>query len=166
MNERQCRDGLKLWRCLLIGVEAVLLAMSLSSCRSVRYVPVEKVVYREKDNVSKDSIHIINQVNTRDSIVKRDSVVYIYNDKGELLRSEIWHWKERYSDVNVLYRELQVKYDSLYSAKQDSVQLPYPVERQLTRWESAKMELGGWAFGGLLFALVIVGWLIYRERIK
>jgi len=36
--------------------------------------------------------------------------------------------------------------------KVDSVQVPYPVERKLTRWESMKMELGGWAFGGLIMA--------------
>ncbi|EYA46728.1 hypothetical protein M115_3547 [Bacteroides fragilis str. 3719 T6] len=44
--------------------------------------------------------------------------------------------------------------------------MPYPVERKLTRWESMKMELGGWAFGGLIMAIIIICWLIFKSRSK
>jgi hypothetical protein len=37
----------------------------------------------------------------------------------------------------------------------DSVRVPYPVEKQLTRWQSLKMEAGGIAFA-LLIIIVIV----------
>jgi hypothetical protein len=48
--------------------------------------------------------------------------------------------------------------------KIDSVQVPYPVEKQLTRWQQMKIELGGWAFGVIIaFGLVISGWVIYSR---
>jgi hypothetical protein len=51
--------------------------------------------------------------------------------------------------------------------KTDSVPVPFPVEKRLTRWQSIKMELGGWALGVIIvFALVIVGRMIYRLRKK
>ena len=51
--------------------------------------------------------------------------------------------------------------------KTDSIQVPYPVEKRLTRWQTLKMELGGWALGVIIvFALVIVGRMIYRLRKK
>jgi hypothetical protein len=51
--------------------------------------------------------------------------------------------------------------------KTDSVPVPFPVEKRLTRWQSIKMEFGGWALGVIIvFALVIVGRMIYRLRKK
>jgi hypothetical protein len=50
--------------------------------------------------------------------------------------------------------------------KTDSVQVPYPVEKELNRWEKVKMELGGWAIGVLLMAFVIAVCLIYKSRRK
>jgi hypothetical protein len=51
--------------------------------------------------------------------------------------------------------------------KTDSIQVPYPVEKRLTRWQTLKMGLGGWALGVIIvFALVIVGRMIYRLQKK
>ena len=102
----------------------------MSGCKSVKYIPVKttetKIEYKGKEN--KDSTVVKEVVNTRDSVVFRDSVVYTYNDKGELLSKEIWHWKERYRDKDNEYHELKAKYDSLNVAKRDSIRVPYPVE--------------------------------------
>lgn len=146
---------------------AIAIIALLSSCRSPQYIPVETVKTEIKYVERGDSVRIVDKVNVRDSVRMRDSIVQIVNDKGEVIRTEVWHWKEKYSDVNTLYSSLKSKYDSLYLAKSDSVQVPYPVERKLTKWESTKMELGGWAFGALIvLALVIVGRLVYKSRKK
>lgn len=108
----------------------LLMILLMSGCKSVKYIPVEttetKTEYKGKE--SKDSTVVKEVVNTRDSVVFRDSVVYTYNDKGELLSKEIWHWKERYRDKDNEYHELKAKYDSLNVAKRDSIRVPYPVE--------------------------------------
>lgn len=47
------------------------------------------------------------------------------------------------------------------------VKVPYPVEKELTRWQQMKLELGGWAFGIIITAaLIIVGWLVFKSRKK
>ena len=116
-----------------------------TSCRSPQYVPVESVKH--------DSIYISKILH--DSIYQRDS---IYVDrKGDT----VLIYKDRY-----LYKYKNL-IDTLYVSRTDSIQVPYPVEKQLTRWQSMKLELGGWAFGIIIvFALIIIGLLVYRIRRK
>nr|DAH05565.1 MAG TPA: Ribosome associated membrane protein RAMP4 [Caudoviricetes sp.] len=108
----------------------LLMILLMLSCKSVKYIPVETTETKteHKGKESKDSTVVKEVVNTRDSVVFRDSVVYTYNDKGELLSKEIWHWKERYRDKDNEYHELKAKYDSLNVAKRDSIRVPYPIE--------------------------------------
>ena len=62
---------------------------------------------------------------------------------------------------------LKAKTDTVI--KTDSIRVPYPVERKLNRWENLKMEVGGWAIGGLsAVVLAVVGyiimWLVRKYR--
>lgn len=126
-------------------VAAVLLGTAICSCRSVKYVPVEKV--------RRDTLYI-NKVR-RDSIVKYDSVHV--REKGDTVYLE----KYRYLFVD------KWRTDTVYLSRTDSVQVPYPVERELTRWQRFRMEVGGFTFFALVaLALVAVGWLVYRARRK
>lgn len=57
--------------------------------------------------------------------------------------------------------------DTVYQSAIDSVKIsvPYPVERELSRWERTKMDFGGMAIGALVIALcVAVAWLIKKFR--
>lgn len=114
----------------------------LSSCRSIREVPIEtvRIEYRTRDSIRYDSIY------------QRDSTYILV--KGDT----IYQYKYKY-----LYRFLTInKTDTVIQT--DSVQVPYPVERKLTKWQAMKIELGGWAFGGMLIGLLIVIWLIYKSK--
>ena len=123
----------------------LLLASVCMSCRIIKYVPVEttRTEYRYRDSIRFDSIY------------QRDSVYYMI--KGD----SVYMYKYKY-----LYRYLTVnKTDTIM--KTDSVQVPYPVEKSLTKWQNIKLELGGWAFGVIIaFSLIIIGWLVYRTRKK
>lgn len=132
-------------RVLLYLTMSIMCSIWFTSCRSVQYVPVETVrtEYKTRDSIRFDSTY------QRDSVymqVKGDSV-YLYKYK-------------------YLYRYLTInKTDTVI--KTDSVQVPFLVEKKLSRWQSMKLELGGWAFGVIIvFALVIVGWSVYRWRKK
>nr|UWG87968.1 MAG: hypothetical protein [Bacteriophage sp.] len=48
--------------------------------------------------------------------------------------------------------------------KTDSVQIPYPVEKALNRWQKAKIELGGWAFGGLICIALILLYICIKRK--
>lgn len=120
----------------------ILLTLAIWSCKSGRYIPVE--------TVRTDSIYI-NQVQ-RDSIYRHDSI-YI-REKGDTV------WMERYKYV---YRD-KVVHDTMYVNRTDTIREPYPVEKELTRWQQMKLELGGWAFGIIIaFALIIIGWIVYKS---
>lgn len=126
---------------------AALLLAALASCGSVRYVPVERVRL--------DSVYL-NKV-MRDSVYLRDSVYVV--DRGDTVTV----FRYRY-----LFRD-KVRTDTAFVTRRDSVAVPYPVERSLSAWQKAKMELGGWAMAALgALAAVFVGriaWRIVRKRL-
>lgn len=103
------------------------------SCRTVKYVPVETV---------KVDTTYINKLQ-RDSIYILDSV-YV-KEKGDTVLIE----KYKY-----LYRDKLVR-DTMFISKVDSIQVPYPVEKELTRWQQFRMD-----FGGLAVCIVVISILI------
>ena len=123
----------------------ILLASAIwfTSCRNVHYVPVESV---RTEYQTRDSIRI-------DSIYQQDSIYTLV--KGDT----VYQYKYKY-----LYRYLTTnRTDTIL--KHDSIPIPYPVEKQLSRWQTIKMELGGWAFGIIiLFTLIIIGQIIFKSK--
>lgn len=120
----------------------IICCLVCSSCRSIQHVPVETVrtEIQYKDRLQRDSIHV------------KDSIFMFI--KGDTVFRDRWH---------IEYKDKVVR-DTSYVYKTDSIQVPYPVEKKLTRWQAIKIELGGWAFGGLLVGLLIVAWLIYKSK--
>ena len=145
MNEQERNEITRLSFWGILALSAMLWCVLLASCSSIKYVPVETIrtEYRTRDSIRYDSIY------------QRDSVYLMF--KGDT----VYKYKEKY-----LYKYLFLnKTDTVI--KTDSIQVPYPVERQLTKWQAIKIELGGWAFGIIVaFALIIVGWLVYKWRKK
>lgn len=119
----------------LIYLFIILLASAiyLSSCRT-QYVPVETVRTEYK---TRDSIRF-------DSIYQHDSVFLIV--KGDTVYKEKYKYLYRYLTIN--------KVDTVL--RTDSIDVPYPVEKRLTRWQSIKMELGGWAMGVIILLVIII----------
>ena len=140
-------DNLRRIGCL--GVIVAYLAMTalavflLCGCTSTRYVPVE--------TVRTDSVRIIAM--RTDSVHILDSVVI---DRGsDTIRIDRWR---------IMYRD-RLRVDTLWRTERDSVCVPYPVEKQLTKWEQTKMDFGGFAIGGLaaLIAVVVI-WIVRAVR--
>ena len=105
----------------------------LAGCTRVQYVPVE--------SVHTDSVFVYRNVTS--ALTIKDSV---YIDKTrDTVRVVIYKYVgERYS-----------KTDTVYINKTDSVAVPYPVERELGKWEQAKMDYGGKAIGLLAVAVAV-----------
>lgn len=123
----------------------VWLSVVMPGCRTVEYVPVERV---RTDSVYVTAWH-------RDSVYVTDSV-YI-REKGDTVREYRWRY---------VYRDRAV-HDTVFVDRMDSVQVPYPVERQLTRWERWKMKAGGWCMMLMaVFVPVLLVWMAVRFRRK
>lgn len=129
---------------LFIYIACVLLVLSLIGCRTrIQYVPVESVRTEYKDRLQRDSIYF------RDSIFMRE--------KGDTVFIDRWRY---------LYKDKLIT-DTLIVS--DTIRVPYPVEKELTRWQRAKMDVGGWAMGvlsgiALLGIGYVVVWLIRKRR--
>ena len=119
----------------------------LSGCKSVQYVPVE--------TVRTDSVYIDRF--QRDSIYQRDSVFVNRWTAGDTVYQDKVVWKYVYRD--------KVVYDTVAILRSDSVRVPYPVERRLTKWEQVRLNVGGWVIALVVITiLVVVGWAIYKIR--
>ena len=122
---------------------AILAGLSLWGCKPY------KVAQRE--TVIKDSLYIVQRM--IDRVLIRDSVYERH------VHDTVCKYKER-ETVRSLARR-----DARYIERRDSVSVPYPVERELTKWEAARMRLGD-----ILLIIVNIGliyvviWLIRRRK--
>lgn len=153
------------WVCI------ILLMSTICSCRSVKYVPVESSV---------DSIVVEKLVEVQlppDSATIRALLECDENGKVVLSWLDIANSKNAQAQLAIdslgnLLAKMRTKPDTIYKPSKEvtvtkEVKVPYPVEKELTRWQQMKLELGGWAFGIIIaFALIIVGRLIYKSRKK
>ena len=153
------------WLCI------ILLTSAIWSCRSVKYVPVES---------SADRVVIEKLVEVQlppDSSTIRALLECDENGRVVLSWLDIANSKNAQAQLTIdslgnLLAKMRTQPDTVYlPSKEVTVtkkeKVPYPVEKELTRWQQMKIELGGWAFGIIITAaLIIVGWLIYRSRKK
>jgi len=121
----------------------------ITSCRSVKYVPVESVRTETK--------YVDKLVQKHDSIYLHDSI-YSYI-KGDTV---FWN-KYRTKYVN--------KYifgtDSIYLNKTDSIRVPYPVEKQLTKWQKVEMNTGRITIIALIVLVLSSGVYIFvKYKVK
>lgn len=125
----------------LIYILTIFLTLGIWSCRTIEYVPHETIKI--------DTTYIFKL--QRDSIYERDSI--FIRSQGDTVLIE----KFKYKYVDRLVR------DTSYVSRVDSVQVPYPVEKQLARWENIKMEVGGYAIViGIISIILFVIILIKR----
>ena len=131
----------------LWGIMACILISILTGCKSVQYVPAE--------TVRTDSVYIDRY--QHDSIYQRDSVFVNRWTAGDTVYQDKVVWKYVYRD--------KVKYDTVAILRSDTVRMPYPVERRLTKWEQVRLNVGGWVIALVVITiLVVVGWAIYKIR--
>lgn len=148
----------------------VCLALWLVGCRTQTvYVPVESQSEQRDSTIVRDSVAIKEKVSYRDSTVIKDSTVIVMDAQGNVTRMELYRERNRYRELYQEKSELQAKYDSLLSVKNKEIQVPYPVEKKLTRWQQIKMDAGGYAISLLAVAGIIglsycVRWLIRQKR--
>lgn len=117
----------------------------MCSCTRTCYIPIESVRTEYRDHTERE----------RDSVFIHDSITV--QQRGDTVFLDRWHTQ---------YRD-RVVHDSIFSHNTDSIQVPYPVERQLSRWEMVKMDFGGVAIGVTgAVSIAIVVWLIKLIRRK
>jgi hypothetical protein len=132
----------------LLAVLGLLCVMC--SCKSIQYVPVEtvKTEYKVRTDTltQKDSIYLRDSIWVEKSgdTVTTYKTRYVYQDR----------WRDRVARDTII--------------KTDSIQVPYPVERKLSRWETFCLDYGKVMVGttGVLLlsiAIIIAIWIRKRR---
>lgn len=133
-------------RLLFLIIPYIILSL-LAGCKSVQYVPVE--------TVRSDSIYVDRY--KRDSIYQRDSVFVNRWIAGDTIYQDKVVWKYVYRDM--------VKYDTVATLRSDTINVPYPVEWKLSKWEQLKLNVGGWAISIIIIiVLIIMGFMVYKLK--
>lgn len=118
-----------------------------SSCKT-KYVSVPE--YHTEYITKTDSF------TQRDSIFVKDSIYMwmqgdtIYKEKFSIIYKD--KWRDRYLCDTII--------------KTDSVRVPYPVEKQLTKWQQIKLNIGEWVMVALTLALIALVVIIVRKILK
>lgn len=124
-----------------IFIAVCLAGVLFVGCRT-KYIPVETVrldsVYFNREY--RDSIYM------KDSVFVREKNDTVYVDKFKYL----------YKEVN--------KTDTFYVSHTDTVTKVVEVEKELSRWQSFKMEFGGIALGVCVGLILILVYKIYRKK--
>ena len=116
---------------------AVIILTCCKTTERVEYVPVEtvKTEYRDRIVETYDSVHITDSIYVA---VKGDTtLVYKYRDR----------WK------------LKLVHDTAYVNRTDSIRIPYPVEKKLSKWEQFKVDYCGYL---MMVILAAFGYIIFR----
>lgn len=116
-------------------------AYLMFGCKSIQYVPVEIVKVEYKDRLKIDSV------------IKYDSIFYDRYMKGDT----VFLTKEKYKYLD----KIKIVYDSVF--RTDSISVPYPVEKQLSKWEKVKMDVGGLGIGVASCLLIILAIYVIRR---
>lgn len=166
----------------LVAIIALLaLAVMVSGCSPTKYVPVEIV---RTEYVHADTTKLMAVINSlkeqvsrkqsqKESLVHKEKETVRLNEKGDTV------WRDRFVYIHMESEE-RIEYEhtienlrdsitdlkeKLTSIKVDSVPIPYPVERSLSRWEQTKMDFGGIAIGAIIAVVCIaVVWLVRKFR--
>ena len=140
----------------------MILSLVLTACTKTTYVPLREVI--RDTTIVRDTTIQATLIPYKDSVSVRDTASYLFNPYG--YSWAIW-------DNGILHHSLgifpnafvPVRFFYLDRIRTITKDVSVPVERKLTKWETIKMDVGGWAIGGMsVFLLYIIIWLIKRFR--
>lgn len=182
MTSRGTNKRPKVCAALLTAILMMLaVTVMVSGCTRTVYEPVEVVrtEYVEADTTGlyerlRDFFEsMYSREVSSDSVIDRQKETVVLKENGDTARHDtertVYVSSRREKELEHEVRQRDSIIGSLRlrlaSVKADSIPVPYPVERSLTRWEQTKMDLGGFTLGGVAVALCIaVVWLIRKFR--
>lgn len=144
----------------------ILLMSAICSCRTVKYIPVESKA---------DSVVVEKLVEVQlppDSATIRALLECDENGKVVLNWLDIANSKNAQAQLTIdslgnLLAKMKTQPDTVYLPSKEVVvskteKVPYPVEKELTRWQQMKLKLGELVFGIIIVCVPVVGWLLYK----
>lgn len=156
----------KVGRCITLAPFMCLLV--LCSCRT-KYVPVES---------SADSVVVEKLVEVQlppDSVTIRALLECDENGKVVLAWLDIANSRNAQAQLTIdslgnLLAKMRTQQDTVYLPSKEvtvtkEVKVPYPVERELTKWQKLQLDIGGWGITIIIIiAFIVLGWSVNKLR--
>lgn len=139
------------------------------SCRTIKYVPVESYA---------DSVVVEKLVEVQlppDSATIRALLECDENGKVVLKWLDIANSKNVQAQLTIdslgnLLAKMKTQPDTVYLSSKEvtvtnEVKVPYPVEKELTKWQKLCVNVGGWAIGIVIITILVIGsWMISKLK--
>lgn len=157
----------KVSRCITLAPFMCLIL--ICSCRTVKYVPVES---------NADSVVVEKLVEVQlppDSAIIRALLECDENGKVVLSWLDIANSKNAQAQLTIdslgnLLAKMKTQPDTVYLSSKEvtvtnEVKVPYPVEKELTKWQKLCVNVGGWAIGIVIITILVIGgWMISKLK--
>lgn len=148
--ERLFRDG-----CLtIIAFFAVwVIILCLCGCKQVEYIPVETIKTEYKHTT--DTVHHTDSIIDHQTTIIREVDSAMMAQFGIQLKAAERAWLIQNDHLQREIERLKEAHtDTIF--KTDSIQVPIPVERKLTKWEQVCLDYGKLMMGGTICAVLLV----------
>lgn len=159
----------KVSRCITLAPFMCLIL--ICSCRTVKYVPVES---------NADSVVVEKLVEVQlppDSATIRALLECDENGKVVLSWLDIANSKNAQAMFTIdslgnLLAKMKTQPDTVYLPSKEvtvtnEVKVPYPVEKELTKWQKLCVNVGGWSIGIVIITIIVIGgWMISKLKRK
>lgn len=163
MKYRNSGNALRMcWYCFIGIVITLFLSALFSGCKNTQYVPVE--------TVRTEYLHSTDTVKEKDSTYREKETIIREADSAMIAKLGL-KLKDNERAILILQKELEKQINSKSESKTDtviktdSVQVPYPVEKQLTKWQQVCIDYGKLTMGAtIILVIFIIIWIVRRFR--
>lgn len=128
-------------------------------------MPVKSVRTEYKDRVVAVHDTVRDSVLVSSDVYRHDSV--LIRMKGDTVYVERWHTLLQSSSLQNRAERSKAAHDTLYVTRTDSVRVPVPVERKLTKWERVRLDFGTIAVVVTAMAIIagigVLAWWLRRK---
>ncbi len=164
LYNRRTEKSLKNCSIYFIGLVLLLvLSILVTGCKNTQYIPVEKVKI--------EYVNRTDTVNKIDTLISEKETIIKEADSSLVAKFGL-QLKANEKAILILKRELErqvskeLEHKTDTVIKTDTIQIPCPIEKKLTKWEQAKMDAGGIAIGVCIVVvlMIIIGFLVKAYR--
>lgn len=162
------------WTYMLLSMMLIGFALTLIGCKSKRIV-TETVRTEYIDRYIHDTIRVDNLTQILDSVRQsviesvKDCVIIVKDTAGNVINTSQWHYRDTSKELSHSKEKVDSTayfrsvIDSLRRVKNDSVYVKKEVEKELSLWDKAKIQFGGWAFIIVAATIIYITWFIKRK---
>lgn len=166
------------WAYMLLSMMLIGFALTLIGCGSKKTLTkteykTEYLIKEVHDTLWLERlVYIIDSTRQATSTHERDCTIIRQDAQGNVLGTDRWHSKETNKELShtkekfdsvAYYRSIV---DSLRRIKTDSTSKEKIVEKELSLWDKAKINFGGWAFAIVAATIIFLIWYIKRKDKK